>query len=121
MQEQGTFRESDLPTVERYVVALMMSRRLRASLAGRVRREAAGELEDGEEALFSRGSTGQLVPHPAVKMAREAERDAQKFADALLLGPAARARAKLERLDDLLGGQGDGDVDDEELEDLITD
>lgn len=38
------------------------------------------------------GSQGQLVPHPDLKTAREAERDANDYAKELLLTPASRAK-----------------------------
>lgn len=38
------------------------------------------------------GSQGQLVPHPDLKTAREAERDANDYARELLLTPASRAK-----------------------------
>jgi phage terminase small subunit len=56
------------------------------------------------------GSTGNLVGHPAVKMAREAEADAHRYAVELLLTPASRARAKI--------GRGD-EPDDDGLDGLL--
>ena len=42
------------------------------------------------------GSAGQLLAHPALKVARDAESDARAAAGELLLTPAARARHGLE-------------------------
>lgn len=77
--EQQTWRPVDVATLERYVRAVERGRQARARL------EASGQ-------YTALGSNGQLVQHPDVKTAREAERDAQEYAGALLLTPAARSR-----------------------------
>lgn len=93
LKELGFFEDADLPLIERYVLALEMARRQREKI---VELEALEGTWVGEElhlGAYTTGSTGQLVAHPAVKMARDAEADAQKYAEALLLTPASRARA----------------------------
>src|SRR5690348_14975419 len=69
LQEQGTFQESDLPAVERYCLALQ-----RARVA---RQESGGE-------LVSIGSKLQPVESPWVKIIRDAEQDAARYARDLL-------------------------------------
>lgn len=77
--EQDSWRPSDVPLLERYVRAMETARHARDRLAA-------------AETYVTLGSQGQLVQHPDVKTAREAERDAHEFAGALLLTPAARSR-----------------------------
>ena len=48
---------------------------------------------------ISNGSKGQPVPHPALKIARLAEQDAQKYAEALLLTPAKRRQHGVQAAD----------------------
>jgi len=92
LTEQGTWNEkTDLELLERYVRALEAAREARETLRGVPR--------------FVEGSQGQLVPHPAVKMLRDAELDAERFAASLLLTPAARRRA------DVRPGEAVGDLD----------
>ncbi len=84
LQEAGVWRDSDAALLERYVRALERAR------------VARGELwdEDLERMVLTTvGSQGQLVQHPNVKTAREAERDAHEYAKALLLSPDARQKA----------------------------
>jgi P27 family predicted phage terminase small subunit len=80
LREQGTWQPSDLGALERYVRAVLRADRARAEL------EQAGS-------LTTAGSQGQPVAHPALRIAREAERDAAEYARDLLLTPAARRRA----------------------------
>jgi P27 family predicted phage terminase small subunit len=89
LQAQGTWKESDAAVLERYVRALERARIARADLVVPSGKSTAIK-------LTTTGSTGQLVQHPSVKTAREAELDAQKYADSLLLTPDARRRAGLE-------------------------
>ena len=42
---------------------------------------------------FTRGSRGQTVAHPALRLQRESGADAAKYGEQLLLTPAARKRA----------------------------
>ena len=44
---------------------------------------------------FVEGSKGQLVAHPGLRVAAEAERDACRYAGALLLTPEARKRHEI--------------------------
>lgn len=78
LQAQGTWQDSDRELLDRYIRALQ-----RARLA----REYAAAAD-----FVTEGSQGQLVAHPAVKTAREAERDAHDYANDLILTPAARRR-----------------------------
>lgn len=71
--------------LERYVRAIEVARLARCRIADRA-------LLDPEAAYITRGSQGQLVQHPDLKTAREAERDANEYARELVLTPAARAK-----------------------------
>lgn len=75
--DQGTWKESDLPLVERYVRSLEIGR--------------YAAQERGSE-LTARGSQDQPVTHPLLKVQRDAEADAHRYAEALLLTPASRKR-----------------------------
>lgn len=68
-----------MPLLERYVRAMETARHARERLAA-------------ADTYVTLGSQGQLVQHPDIKTAREAERDAHEYAGALLLTPAARSR-----------------------------
>ena len=84
LREQRTWQDSDVPLLERYVRACENARHARAKIP-----------PEGT----TRGSQGQLVEHPAIKTAREAERDAHKYAEALILTPDARRKAAIEAAD----------------------
>jgi P27 family predicted phage terminase small subunit len=84
LSTQGTWQDSDIPALERYVRACEQARHSRAKIP------AEGT---------TKGSQGQLVEHPAIKTAREAERDAHKYATDLLLTPSARRKAAIESAD----------------------
>jgi P27 family predicted phage terminase small subunit len=86
LEEQNTWSDSDLPTLERYA---------RADQRARLARE--GLMVKGEMVLVAKGSQGQLVQHPNVKTAREAERDAHEYAKDLLLTPKAREQHQIEK------------------------
>ncbi len=75
---QGTWEDSDAD--ERYI---------RAVERGRVARAGVG---DGT----ALGASGQVVQHPSLKTAREADRDAHLYAGDLLLTPSARRRYEIE-------------------------
>jgi phage terminase small subunit len=62
--------------------------------AARARTAARVELDDAE-AFYSRGSRGQLVPHPDVLIAKQLLADVRALADVLLLSPQAARRAGL--------------------------
>lgn len=85
LKGQDTWAVSDVPALERYIRAMERARVARESL-----------VKDGRPVLTAVGSQGQLVQHPNVKTAREAERDANDYAQQLLLTPAARRRAQVE-------------------------
>jgi P27 family predicted phage terminase small subunit len=86
LEDQGTWQPSDVQTLERYI---------RTTERGRLAREGLKGL-DGSMVLTDTGSKGQLVQHPNVKTAREAERDAHEYAKDLLLTPKAREQHQLE-------------------------
>lgn len=82
LEAQGSWKASDGELLEQYVRCEMRARLARADLIG----------DDGRMRLTTRGSQGQIVQHPNVKTAREAERDAIGYADALGLTPEGRKR-----------------------------
>ncbi|MGI8556851.1 MAG: P27 family phage terminase small subunit [Solirubrobacteraceae bacterium] len=75
--EQGTWADSDGQVLALYVSACERARRARAESGG---------------AITAEGSQGQLVPHPAAKIASAAESEALRCATALLLTAEARRR-----------------------------
>lgn len=77
LEAQGTWRDTDAPLLEAYVRSLVLARQARKAVAS---------------SPFTEGSRGQLVAHPGVKVASDAERDAERYARALLLTPEARSR-----------------------------
>jgi P27 family predicted phage terminase small subunit len=79
LHEQGTWQDSDVGCLERYVRAVFRAQAARTIVAS--------------EGMTAEGSNGQPVAHPALRIAREAERDAAEYARDLLLTPAARRRA----------------------------
>lgn len=83
LEADGTWTPVAAESVDRFVRVSERARHARARIT-----------EPGQwTALVSHR---QLVQHPDVKTAREAERDAHEYASALLLTPAARKRAGLE-------------------------
>jgi P27 family predicted phage terminase small subunit len=81
---RGVLRDVDEPAIGRYVVAEQVARLARQRMAARAKR-------DPDSAYTTRGSMGQLVQHPDLKTAREAERDAASYAADLGVTPRARA------------------------------
>jgi P27 family predicted phage terminase small subunit len=77
LRGQGTWRNTDAPLLEAYVRSIVRARAAHAAAA---------------ERPFVAGSKGQLAPHPAIRVARDAEADARAAAGALLLTPEARKR-----------------------------
>lgn len=71
--------------LERYVRAIEVARLARTRIAERA-------VTDPTTAYTTRGSQGQLVAHPDLKVAKEAERDANEYARELVLTPAARSK-----------------------------
>ena len=82
LKRQGTWQDTDAPLLEAYVKSVVTARKARA-------------LADAEP--FVTGSRGQLVPHPGLKLAADAQRDACRYATTLLLTPEARKRNHLTR------------------------
>ncbi len=80
LRRQGTWQDADAPLLEAYVRWVTGARQTRS--------EAARQ-------PFVEGSKGQPVAHPGLKVAAEAERDACRYATALLLTPEARKRHDL--------------------------
>lgn len=89
LERQGTWQDGDAELLAAYCLALQTARQARARIAKRLKAE--GE----EAAFFSRGSQRQLVSHPDVQLARQAEGDAANYADKLILTASARRRAGL--------------------------
>ncbi len=77
---QETWQDTDAPLLEAYVRAVFLARQARSAAAGEP---------------FVEGSKGQLVAHPGLKVAAEAERDACRYGTALLLTPEARRRHEI--------------------------
>jgi P27 family predicted phage terminase small subunit len=95
LQEQGTWRDHDADLLRRYVQREQDAREYRSALR-----------EDGR---FIR-SRGRIYAHPAIDKERDALRDVQALADALVLTPDARRRH---------GRDGDsGGEDGDEFEDF---
>lgn len=93
LMAQGTWQPSDVEALARYVAAVQTARTMRTA---------------AQDRPWVEGSTGQLVAHPGWKVAADADRDAHRYAEALLLTPASRRRAGVgaarpSDLDHLLG------------------
>lgn len=95
LQAQGSWQASDRDALERYVRAVERAR-------------AALEIVE-REGMTAEGASGQPVTHPALRIAREAERDAAEYARDLLLTPRARR----------LAGLGETSGLDEDLRELL--
>jgi P27 family predicted phage terminase small subunit len=89
--------DQDLDLLERYIRACETVRDARAAVA--------------EQGVTVEGSKNQIRPHPLLKTIAEFERDAQRYAEALLLTPKARAGAG--------DGNGGGGGEDDPLEQLV--
>ncbi len=96
MESEGYWNDAYAAVLERYARAL--------------ERAEDGRKLAAHEGMTTRGSQGQLVEHPGVKSEREADRDAHRYAQALLLTPESR-KAELARkpkdsgaLSDIVGG-----------------
>lgn len=91
----GSWTDATAELLRLYVVALQTGRQARSRIAARL--DADGE----HAAYFTKGSMGQLVAHPDVAIARQAEQDAATYGRELLISPASRRRARIEgQLDD---------------------
>jgi P27 family predicted phage terminase small subunit len=96
LRAQGTWQDADAPLLESYVRSVTVARAARLA---------------AKSESFVEGSEGQLVAHPGLSVAAEAERDAARYAQALLLTPEARKRHEIvPRLEDELGGYISRDV-----------
>lgn len=91
LQEQGTWRDHDAELLERYVRRKQDVREFRAAVA-----------EQGRFQTSANG--GRVYAHPGIDKERDALRDVQALADALVLTPDARKRH---------GRDGDDEGDDE--------
>jgi P27 family predicted phage terminase small subunit len=80
LRAQETWQDADAPLLESYVRAVCLARTAR---------------EFAAQEPFVEGSKGQLVAHPGLRVAAEAERDACRYATALLLTPEARQRHEI--------------------------
>jgi P27 family predicted phage terminase small subunit len=87
LRAQGTWEDTDAPLLESYVRSLALSRQAREAVS---------------VCPFVEGSRGQMVAHPGVKVASDADRDAERYARALLLTPESRSRHDV-------GGEPDGE------------
>jgi P27 family predicted phage terminase small subunit len=85
LKAQSTWSPSDSPLLARYCTSVQVGRLAR----GRI---AANAARIGDRAYVTEGSRGQLIQHPDVKTARDADRDASAYAAELLLSPKARAQ-----------------------------
>lgn len=83
LDERGMLLGIDATAIGRFVMAEQVARLARDRIAARAK-------VDPDSAYTTRGSMGQLVQHPDLKTAREAERDAAAYAMDLLLTPRAR-------------------------------
>lgn len=88
LTDRGVLRDVDATAIGRFVIAEQVARLARERIAGRVKSEPAS-------AYTTRGSMGQLVQHPDLKTAREAERDAAAYAHDLGITPRVRAALKV--------------------------
>jgi P27 family predicted phage terminase small subunit len=91
LREQRTWQDTDAELLESYVRAIALARTARLTAAA---------------SPFVEGSKGQLVAHPGLKVAAEAERDAHRYATALLLTPEARKRHEVKPPDPSQHGNG---------------
>lgn len=80
LADTGRANLADTALVEAYIRARAISQRARDEHAA-----------DGAP-LLATGSTGQPVEHPLLKLARESDRDAARYAERLGLDPTSRAR-----------------------------
>jgi len=80
LKAQGTWDDAYVAALERYVRACELARHARELVP-----------DHGT----TTGSRGQWVEHPLIKTSREAERDAHRYAEALLLLPADRHKLGL--------------------------
>jgi phage terminase small subunit len=82
LKAQGSWVETDGELLGAYVRTRQLARELRKAVGS-------------EYAVRGSRAESQLVPHPALKMAIEAEKDSLKYADALMLTPLQRKRHRL--------------------------
>lgn len=76
--EESRWRRGDSLTLELYVRSLQRAREAQNVIA--------------TEGRTTTGSAGQIIQHPELKTAREAERDANDYAKELGFTPASRAK-----------------------------
>jgi P27 family predicted phage terminase small subunit len=85
MQAQGCWEDTDHLLLGLYVRCLQRAATARESIT-----------KGNVVQLTTTGSKGNPIPHPAVKIARDAERDAEEYAKELLITPRARKQYELE-------------------------
>lgn len=78
-QQLSVWDDEDRDLLERYVTSAQVARLSRSRIA----RRAALAPNDPGGGYSTRGSQGQLVQHPDLKTARDAENDAQKYENTL--------------------------------------
>lgn len=82
MRNQGTFEDTDRILLGMFVRCLERAAVARSGLG------------DGPVTVI--GSKGTAVPHPLVRIARDAERDAAEYGKELLLSPRSRKQYEIE-------------------------
>lgn len=85
MRDQGTWEDIDTSLLAQYVRCLERAQLARNSIT-------TGNVVQ----LTTAGSKGSPIAHPAIKIARDAERDAEGYARELLVTPRARKQYELE-------------------------
>lgn len=76
LTEQGTWKDMDAPTLALLIRSWDRAERVREELG---------------DTLTAEGSKEQVIAHPLLRVLRDAEQDAHRYATDLLLTPAARA------------------------------
>ncbi len=85
MKAQGTWEDVDQHLLGVYIRNLERAALARKSITN-----------GGVITLTTTGSKGNPIPHPAIRIARDAERDAEEYAKELLITPRARKQYELE-------------------------
>ena len=96
LKRQQTWEDTDVPLLEAYVRNVLVAREARTQAHGQP---------------FVTGSKGQLVPHPGLRIADQAETAAHKYATALLLTPESRRRHNIQTSEEFAFPQIAGPVE----------